>query len=980
MRFILFVVFWCGQFHALQAQSVPTIVKDYKKCMVGLQDRKHNWIAPPVYTEIYPFVYQQAIALRDGYYGVLDASGKERIPAVYTHISFFGGSYESSNGTASFTRYNLYTCYSNNRTVIIDTTGKVVLDVAMHLSTFYLDNTATGSDSAGRWYMVWLNGKIVPLSPEITSEPKRLMPGLYRFLRAKTSGFGVIDTNAHVVLQPEYDRVFAYDDQFSVIRADKKQTSFLFTPEGKPIAECAANRFDFKHNPFLYAGLLACKSASGYGVVNWKGDTILPFVYDSEPQIVNTHVFIVQKNGKYSAVTDSTYQHPFITYDALIPVGEYHTARIPGNHYFAKNKAGWNLINEKGEPYFSEAQDTFLLTYEHVLFVKNNEMTSVSFEWRWLEIGITADMYEVWSRKIPQALYMHEDSPGDTTLRENYQWSDVYEEMLNADSVQPYKSDRKQKPVNPYPYLLGLRGQLFPVLSRFDTIASGVAGCTVYVFPGDEYPTHWSTPIAGMTQTDDKGVIHFYRPYTNIGNQIMLSDNENAALVSASGQVMVQPGPYVGFSETKDASGTLIAYDQKRRAILIDSTGNVVFDTHTNLVQDAGAGLLWLGDSLSRLRYSQSCYIVWRLYDYRSRQYAFDTTVKVLKPFQPAAGAQQIRTLQGAGLVSGTRPKMLIAPVYAEIIAIDKPNRFFVVRTCNSTVGLVDATGKLLVDTIYNGFAKMLGQVRLTQPARDSLTAGDAFLFFNHTDSMALFYGNGSVNRIDSSEHDVLLNVMHAAYNVNIINDNYCRDCHTKLNYNIGLVMNNWQKEFIYHHVFDSCLGSQPEIAGYQPDFNRCACNKPQTSRPFPYNPYGLQSVTVYFTTDSLLSFNNHYSANGYTAYFVYHNVMRTSQGAAVLTLDSLFNGTAWRQIIADSVLGYLKAHPGINVDCSHPEKYPDMLQNRFAFSTNALLLYPDWSTQNDRNAAPRNPEISIPWSTLAPHLRADIKRKLRIP
>lgn len=986
MKVIFFSLFLIVCMAEVSGQQLPVIVKDYKLCTVGLQDAAGNWLAPAVYTDIRPFEYKQALAMRNGLYGVLDVTGKERIPARYTQIKRLEG---NTAGTyyswQRFTRYDLYVCKNENATTVIDTTGKIILYVAMDLVSFSPDNIATGVDSAGNWHFVWLNGKIVPLPASIRQEPRRLMNALYAFQNGPWKPHGVIDTAAQIILQPVYERVTAFPPPFSLVRGDIRDTAFYFTIDGKPVAQLKSNRFGLDNNPFQYTGLLALESERGSGVINWKGDTVLPFIYESAPLILGVHNFIVQLNGRFGAVTDSTYQLPVTMYDRLLPVPNYNPGHIPGNHFYTKNEDGWNLLDEKGQPYFPEAQDTFVYSYHQVLFVKGKEITCIRFEWFSCSVGITQQMYDAWKplvyKEETPRVYYDEDYPvdADTSLDDNYEWYERYEELLEADSIEPYRISRKKPPVNPYPYILRFKGGMFMTQCLLDTADSGLPGYTIYLSPQqEEYQGYAHTQIVGMSMTDSAGQFHFLLPSQDVGNHIALYESSNSALVTAAGKLVVPPGNYIGFGSAQDSSGTILAYDRNRHLVLMDSTGNVQFETHNDLARYVQPGLIWTGDSMPARRCPQPCMVYWKLFNYQAQQFMLDTSLHLTETFRLNNGVQKVKTLRGTGLISSDL-RLIAQPVYGEIIEIDKTNRFYVVQTCKGQMGLINSKGEFLLDTIYNGFTRLQGNAVLTHPSGDSLRASDIFLFFNHRDSCALWYGNGTINRIDTSEHALLLDIINKSFLLRTAGNYNCRDCNTTLEYHKGASLRSWQRELMYDHIFDSCRGGRPEINGYRPDFNLCACKRAYLIEPYPYNPNGLVPVTVYRATDSLLVFDNHHQSGEFSSYFVFHNVMLTARGPVTLTLDSLFTGSSWRQIITDSVLSYLAQHPVINTDCSQPGRYPDILKKRFLLNEEGLCLYPDWSRKTDQTPLLYRPCIIIPWSVLEPHLRNGIKRKLGV-
>jgi len=251
-------------------------VKKDAKGKYGYADYEDKWVVQPQYDEANGFDdLNFAFAKLKDKWGLIDLQGKVALPFAFDKIIY---------DETYFGVEQIITVVKNNKYGMVSrTSGKIVVECiydkgfTFNDGLFYQLGTVSvvyRNKKAGL-----LNEKGVEVVPCIYDGGKEPFTTLDEFflLVKQNNKTGVLDTVGHQLLPCQFDKVEISDSMSEAFVVKKDGKYGLYSFSGK---EMIAPIYDA---PFYFEGEYGVAKLKGkYGVINRKGEALVPFTYSNE--------------------------------------------------------------------------------------------------------------------------------------------------------------------------------------------------------------------------------------------------------------------------------------------------------------------------------------------------------------------------------------------------------------------------------------------------------------------------------------------------------------------------------------------------------------------------------------------------------------------------------------------------------------------------------------------------------------------------
>lgn len=241
----------------------------------GFTDDSGEWIIQPQYTEVEEFYDgPYAFVKLKGKWGLIDQKGNAILPFSYDKIANLD---YGEDELYSVSKNKLYGMVSRKK-------GKEIVSCTYENNFYFDDSIISELDAVA---IVYKNKKAGLLS----MEGKEIVPCLYDggkkpfttldydafYLVRQNKKAGVINSLGGLVVQCVYDDIKISDSESLLFEVQKNGKYGYCSIEGK---EIIAPIYD---KAFYYEGDFSLAKLKGnYGVINRKGETVVPFTYSKE--------------------------------------------------------------------------------------------------------------------------------------------------------------------------------------------------------------------------------------------------------------------------------------------------------------------------------------------------------------------------------------------------------------------------------------------------------------------------------------------------------------------------------------------------------------------------------------------------------------------------------------------------------------------------------------------------------------------------
>ncbi len=228
---------------------------------------------------------------------------------------------------------------------LIDKTGKIILEPKYDDISYFNQNGIARVNIGGTWDPFSLRGGqwgFINKKGEVVLEPKYVYIGFFSsdgYARINLSGlesrdrihggkWGIIDEHGKIIINPIYDNIVFYSKN-----GNKK--------------DYYCKGYD-KIN-YFYKGMIWIKKGDKYGVINKKGDVIIPFKFDSFKSFNKKGISVVEVNGKFGYIDEKGKYIIKLSYDHAENFDENGFAIVGYKKSKKPDEFKFGLINRKGK-------------------------------------------------------------------------------------------------------------------------------------------------------------------------------------------------------------------------------------------------------------------------------------------------------------------------------------------------------------------------------------------------------------------------------------------------------------------------------------------------------------------------------------------------------------------------------------------------------------------------------------------------------
>jgi hypothetical protein len=1005
LKTILFL-FICNCAVEIPCAAQLIISKDYNACLYGVKNSDEKWIVKPEYSDIDPFKKNGcAIAKKNEKCGIIDDAGKILIPCIYDQIEFpYGTSLKCDYRYDELQRRFFIVRDDSRAAGVVDSTGKIVVPIKYNEIAPFGDTTIFAKDGEGNWFIYSCRGIFCGAVPETTDEPRFIMPNTNLITTGYmySPPYGACDDHGKMTIPMIYDSVVVNTRNYLVAEAWKHDRVTLYDTNGKiinaensEVDETYIANLSLVHN----YGITPEKNSGKWGIINWKGEILFPFVYDTIqllhlPQWWDTNpakvFFLLKQNGKCGVADGMGKTILPCEYENLAwAIDDYYSDHEKQDSamrfLFVKKNKKWGAVNTKGEFLMNCDYDTaFKITDSNFLFWKNGESVLLKINISSPEVACYTPWNEIsgWAK-----LYRGDILHGlcEYTIPAKYN-----DKGLELSCISPtLVIGEDQYSWDPYAYGVFLDDR--PVFEmqqiNFTSPAKDFFLSTDSFNMRGQYDAQWSS--FGIWQ-DKKNIFHLVQEFISdsIGGTWYTSTTSPYCLISEKGKV-VMPAVLAERPWIFSASPWLFEVRSSRIG-LCDTNGELVMDTAYYKIRKGPDGFAWAdGDACSKNEIN-NCNCCWNLYDLKNKKNVFDTFHLVDECWYQENGTFPFSSTHGAGLFNSRETKIVLEPQYKTIVAVNYPMNYFFVEDCENKIGVADTNGKFVVPMIYD---KVVLAEKPFYSSGIKTYRLEAHVLLN--DSMALFIDtNGTIKQLDAETKLHLFNA--AEKRATIIRASILVGDEANISPNVysnGFHLNARQKIIVADSLYTGKYSP-----GYSQFFKKanCSCIVPEPNYGEGYRlpveapifDYDIIfdetcELHILFRTDSILSVNqknfygnSHYAKENKEPYWT---LIWYANGPRPASLDSLFINAHWKITISNEVMNYLSLHSEISSDCANPSKWPEILKNDFAIEKDGLHLFPGWERNLQGEYLKYTPEIIIPWNKLLPDMRPELANKIGI-
>jgi len=1006
------------------AQS-PKIATDYGTCLQGVKDSTGKWIIAPRYENI-DYDYCGYIVSDTGKYGVIDRKGRVLVPMIYDYVRPAYHYYRQDRLPHQYFMVIIGENYG-----VVDTTNKVIVPVRFQNIVAYEDTVFAAKPVNDQWYFYHVDGSAFAAPWKEYSNPIRRARHCYSMSRRRWFGYkyGLCDDSGHVLLEAKYD-YFEGDDYTNCLRVLKKDKYGFCSAAGQFIWPISFSHGKYPKYGSVYNDVLELSCGPAWigdkcGMINMKGDTLLPFIYDNiylfngYPRTKTGNLWVVKQGdllGIYSG--EEGWKIP-VACSEITTVGNYYAdsdSSQVGLLIYRKGKL-WGSMTSGGQEVLPCVYDEFIKTQQNeYIFSAGDSLISLCIRTYGSEIRLLRD-------------YLHDTSgtesyygsnPSITRIPDNKQFS-VFEgkDRIRA-FYHPSHTHDTLWPERNEPVLID-KGNYYHFCVP-DTI---VLSCTFYTRP----VTH---PVINTDEVRGYIIDHMYEHANWIywPDVLFLPHNKSQKLSGVDGAVgsgneiyyytgngdlttqegrLILSGDTISFPEPKihGADGSLYfsVGDWQNGYTAFDTSGRRVAAYTENDIGDFSERYIW--------RDGPWDFRAWQLLDITTGQ-----PVMSKKEYSAVASPiwDSITIIQdkehGTRLYNIKRRHYFTAEGYNRIRALDVKGSLFALKTCSGKIGIMRANGTWLSDTIWTSFTPLRYITRFETDWSNDEGYGQIdfyknYVFSNRTSRQMFTMENSSLVRTDSCETFLWENSTEWYYgndfDHSFTSDGYNENQREYVTFHILQHSAFRYLPWHQHCIVDSIYCAQREDdeqfgkIGFADeeneenifdtyyedlDYAQRTCLYCAKKR-FLYQAFMWTRPTSRFShylasyvSDSVLSF----SAIGTRVNTLYQvsryypsNIILFSDGPHNMTIDSLFDPRSeWKNFLVNTVLDYVNTHKDVEGDCHNPAGIPTMLKQEWVITQNGITIYPP-------GFRIYNAQVAIPLSRneLDPYLRADVKKKM---
>jgi hypothetical protein len=962
------------------------IAHDFENCGVGLKDSSNHWVALPIYNDVELLAwsgeqvyYRVSLGNKTG---VIDGSGKTVIPMIYDAIY-------SSKKDGNL----VFVVTLNKKKGIRDTSNNIILETIYSSVSIFSDGTYAARKGNFKQYLFDADLKRTRL-PLNCSSVEYLDPGLYlynkhflgfygrrsRLVFWNSFAQGIINQRGDFVVKPKY-RQINYCSFFDTLMRLEKKRSVTYTDIRRSFTWKYEEDGDYDQNwsscsDLAFRGFVSVKGKKGWGLIDSEGDTLLDLVYKEVDDRITYHgeerhtIYFVEtvdgKTGIYNpeqrkwllqplykdpsvfgswwSESDTSFVFLLVTaindrYGAVMSTGE---VIVP---FIYKSRSGYG----NHRVFMSDTNAILLQGVEGYLYPGSSRAGLVK------KIPSNGEFQRV-GKPGGVTLFIDPDLIEDTTLRHLYGAPpqrhtelnhQLYDSLLHATAfiLRPFKTVFKMPDGSSIAYNFNPDFHITP--EENDT--------AFFIF----YQSHGKPTYATI-----------YRPYRDDFHTYYAGGANGRPVIRDDGKRLCN---YGYFAEILNGLAYFIVESKNGKNGLIDGNGKLVLDTVWRYLGWMQGNIITTRSKVKKKDASAhergiECNLL-NVFTGKLLLPKGHTSISYPKLYSESAIVED-----GSGKrVFNTRLEKFVTGGLNDILALDDEGVYYVIKTCHGNMGIINHQGQPITDTIYR--AINFAEYRQNQPGDQD----NYVIIYNDSNYQVFDVRRGvlanskqvKLQIIDEAGQNYFLKSGESHWN--------CSNCPSWIGkYDTIRQLADWQKLVLFDSLFVQ-VRYEPDSSGARYMHKCDACRKSYRNV---YMFYGWTRGNqgnglmqhILFASDSSLSFAKSFTSYpSSNKYEFYSNTLLFRDGPHPVLLDSLFTGNEWKLTMTKFMLAWLDSVPGIEGACSNPYMFPLMCNSRFAFSRDALLVYPPNYTLRYSQL-----EIPIPWETFGASLRKDVVSKVR--
>lgn len=1010
----LFLLMVVEQLCAQRDQPRPNrfIATDYNECSMGIKDSSGKWVVKPQYIMIY-VLYNGDFEITDfDKHGIIDADGTVIIPMQYDRVV---ASFYCSN--------SFYTVELKNRYGVIGRNGKVIVPCYYREVTGNSDSTFSARTSFRQWYIFHRDGSRFKTPWKSWWCPQELDSGVYKaererwFLRNK---FGLFDDSGHVLLRRKYFEINAMVYPHTMVVASRKKRGYFSTNLDTlwPMVFDRSRSGYFYRTHGYYSWFYRYVTPDGVvqeikngkiGLINMKGDTLLPFAYDyarlieslkgrsiweitrgEESGIFDTGagwiipISITDLNTitDYYRDTDSSYVGLFTgrkndklglettTGEVIVPFA-YESYTLRGSTYYFISPDSVQVLTFSNQ----ETRHRLMMGSDTIPVFANRYSSDYFYDGfydRNLPAGTIPDSghFNITTKAPGWKLYYHPGHMNDTlrhTLTnapvplDKNKISDFPNEQLNACAFEI----RTLKPLRTLPGDVGI----------------------YYQYTSLDFSAQPDTERF-LIETIVEDSFTFYRvdhvEHTIADKQHQYFWSDDGLLLRDDDKILSDREYYRCSMHQRIPDSTVyFVLGGYRTTTIIDGEGKQILSPQKNV--EAGnfnTKYTWVNSRPHKRRDH------WRLLDNTTNKVVYDDG-RSWGGYNVIAGEMMIDYTSKSGwYLYNIAQKKIIAKGFDDIEPLDIDGETFMVRSCTGMYGVINKDGSFRVDTAWNYFTPCFFYGGMTYsgwwPGAGVEDAHYRYIvLYNNTSSIVYNILTGTTSGDKQTLVDsALVVVEQVTSRQTAIYGNEDRIQSGTIRIYTDPATNSQLLPWHFKVIFDSVFARKRLeyfSTEYEDDytaFTSCHyCGKKTKRYYYPCPNYYSQSnlYEVHFASANVISMNGF---NDYGTKRWYTNCVMTDSVVQPVTLQWLFNPDLdWRNYLINAVITYVNTHLNVEGDCHNPAGLPMLLNENFLISEKGIELYPEGFYENDEQLM-----IVLPWQECSPYLTPGMRALMPIP
>lgn len=364
----------------------------------GFYDKEGKLIIPLIYDKAEYFMSNGLSEVsKDGKWGFINSAGKEIIPIIYSSVR------SEQLDSLVIAKKNKWAFFNNSGKKLSDFIYTDIPRAYKGEKSTFFKNGAGLVILDGKYE--FLNEKLEPAFAKNKFDSATVFDTYQNAIVKLNGKYGMIKPSGEVKVPFEYDFIEYYDTNHlssDYYNAKKGKIYSFYNKNLIKIGESYESLYsDFTvSNPIISFANLDGK----FGVVDWEGNVIIPFLYSEEISFKGEKFAIAKRGKKFGIISNQNEEiFPFI-FENIYELDGVENLK---NTYIFSNKREQKVVNLNGKVFLSDYKTIHPIFYDHSKFIveKNNKFGVVDLRNKTL-LPIIYDEISDWVEYGPEAHFI----------------------------------------------------------------------------------------------------------------------------------------------------------------------------------------------------------------------------------------------------------------------------------------------------------------------------------------------------------------------------------------------------------------------------------------------------------------------------------------------------------------------------------------------------------------------------------------------